>query len=187
MNRHATKPASEQTKSAAPRETASTPDALALLIDDHRKVEKLFDAFGQSRGDERDALEAKATLAQRACEELTMHAMIEEELLYPAAQRALPDDDQLDVDESYVEHFLVKTLIARFETLKAGDKGFDATFKVMSELVRHHIEEEESELFPALRRSGCDLAALGEQIAARKQTLQARLDEAGSRAVGDRT
>ncbi|NUY05303.1 hemerythrin domain-containing protein [Paraburkholderia youngii] len=187
MNDRATQSASNDTKPTAARETASAPDALALLEADHRAVEKLFDAFGKSRGDERDTLEAKAALAQRACEELTMHTIIEEELLYPTAQQALPDDDKLDVDEAYVEHFLVKTLIAKFTTLKPGDKGFDATFKVMAELVRHHVEEEESELFPALRRTGCDLGALGKKIAARKEALQARLDQEGSRAVGDRT
>ncbi|APA89842.1 hemerythrin domain-containing protein (plasmid) [Paraburkholderia sprentiae WSM5005] len=181
------KSASDDTTPSAPRETARAADALALLEADHRAVEKLFDAFAQSRGDQRDTLDAKAALAQRACEELTMHTIIEEELLYPAAQQALPEDDELDVDEAFVEHFLVKTLIAKFETLKPGDQGFDATFKVMSELVRHHIEEEEGQLFPALRRTGCDLAALGNKIAARKQTLQARLDEAGARAVGDKT
>ncbi|RZF26335.1 hemerythrin domain-containing protein [Paraburkholderia sp. UYCP14C] len=187
MNDRTTNSPSDEPELSAARETTKTPDALALLEADHRAVEKLFDAFGKSGGDGRDALETKAALAQRACEELTMHTIIEEELLYPAAQQALPDDDKLDVDEAYVEHFLVKMLIGKFETLKPGDKGFDATFKVMSELVRHHVEEEEGELFPALRRTGCDLAALGKKIAARKQTLQAKLDEAGSRAVGDRT
>ncbi|MEA3085508.1 MAG: hypothetical protein QOC89_3205 [Paraburkholderia sp.] len=169
-------------KSTAPEAAAS--DALTLLEADHRAVEKLFDAFKKA-GD--DDLEAKAALAQRACEELTMHAIIEEELLYPAAQEALSDDDKLDVDEAYVEHFLVKTLIARFETLKAGDKGFDATFKVMSEMVQHHVEEEEDELFPELRRTKCDLIGLGKKIAARKQALQSKLDAVGSRSVGDKT
>ncbi|WP_345816558.1 hemerythrin domain-containing protein [Paraburkholderia sp. PREW-6R] len=161
-----------------------TQDALALLEADHRAVEKLFDAFKRA-GD--DDLEAKAALVQRACEQLTMHAIIEEELLYPAAQEALPDDDKLDVDEAYIEHYLVKTLIAKFETMKAGDKGFDATFKVMSEMVQHHVEEEEEELFPELRRTKCDLIALGKKIAARKQELQAKLDAVGSRSVGDKT
>jgi hemerythrin superfamily protein len=163
---------------------AAAGDALTLLEADHRAVEKLFDAFKKA-GD--DDLEAKAALAQRACEELTVHAIIEEELLYPAAQQALPDDDKLDVDEAYIEHFLVKTLITKFETLKAGDKGFDATFKVMSEMVQHHVEEEEDELFPALRRTKCDLAGLAKKIAARKEVLQSRLDAAGSRLIGDKT
>jgi hemerythrin superfamily protein len=159
-------------------------DALALLEADHRAAEKLFDAFKQA-GD--DDLEAKSALAQRACEELTVHTMLEEELLYPAAQEALPDSDKVDVEEAYVEHYLVKTLIARFEKLKAGDKGFDATFKVMSEMVGHHVEEEEQELFPELRQSKLNLGALGEKLAKRKAELQAKLDAAGSKSVGDKT
>jgi hemerythrin superfamily protein len=160
-----------------------TTDALAFLEADHRAVEKLFTAFKKADDD----LEAKAALAQRACEELTIHAMLEEELLYPAAQEALPDSDKVDVEEAYVEHYLVKSLIAKFETLKAGDKGFDATFKVMSEMVDHHVEEEEQELFPELRKSKCDLRTLGEKLAKRKAELQAKLDAVGSRAVGDKT
>jgi hypothetical protein len=99
----------------------------------------------------------------------------------------LPDSDKVDVDEAYIEHFLVKTLIAKFETLKAGEKGFDATFKVMSEMVGHHVEEEEEELFPELRKSKCDLRVLGEKMARRKAELQGKLDALGSRSVGDKT
>jgi hypothetical protein len=112
--------------------------------------------------------------------------MLEEELLYPAAQEALPDSDTIDVEEAYVEHFLVKTLIAKFETLKAGDRGFDATFKVMSEMVGHHVEEEEDEFFPELRKSKCNLRALGEKMAKRKAELQSKLDAVGSKSVGDK-
>lgn len=163
---------------------ATAVDALTLLESDHRAVEKLFDAFKKA-GD--GNLEAKATLAQRACEMLTIHTILEEELLYPAAQQALPDDEKPDVEEAYIEHFLVKTLIGKFEVLKAGEKGFDATFKVMSELVQHHVEEEEEELFPALRRTKCDLKSLGGKIASRKEALQEKLDAVGSRSVGDKT
>jgi hemerythrin superfamily protein len=163
---------------------AGSQDALAILEADHRAVEKLFKAFEKAAEDD---LDAKAALAQRACEELSIHAMIEEELLYPAAQEALPDSDAIDVEEAYIEHFLVKTLIAKFETMKAGDKGFDATFKVMSEMVGHHVEEEEDELFPELRKSKCNLRALGDKIAKRKAELQSKLDAVGSKSVGDKT
>jgi len=170
-----------------PEETKTQPgpqDAIAVLEADHRAVEKLFTAFRKAADHD---LEAKATLAQRACEELSIHTMLEEELLYPAAQQALPDSDKIDVEEAYVEHFLVKTLISKFETLKAGDKGFDATFKVMSEMVEHHVEEEEQSLFPELRKSSCDLRTLGDKIAKRKAELQSKLDAVGSRSVGDKT
>jgi hemerythrin superfamily protein len=159
-------------------------DALAFLEAEHRAVEELFTAFRKSADDD---LERKAALAQRACEELSIHTILEEELLYPAAEEALPDSDKVDVDEAYIEHFLVKTLIAKFETLKAGEKGFDATFKVMSEMVGHHVVEEEEGLFPELRKSKCDLRVLGEKMARRKAELQGKLDAVGSRSVGDKT
>ncbi|ASL48947.1 DNA nickase (plasmid) [Burkholderia sp. AD24] len=174
----------QPTKPVDPEAGSSARDALALLEADHRAVEKLFTAFKNAADDD---LEARSALAQRACEELAIHTMLEEESLYPAAQQALPESDKVDVEEAYVEHFLVKTLISKFESLKAGDKGFDATFKVMSEMVKHHIEEEEKELFPELRKSKCDLQALGEKMAKRKAELQSKLDAVGSRAVGDKT
>ncbi|AET94158.1 hemerythrin domain-containing protein [Caballeronia cordobensis] len=161
-----------QNSTPATSRAAPSQDAIQLLMDDHRAVEKLFDAFEKAKEDD---LDAKATLVRRACEELTVHAMIEEELLYPAAQEALDEDDRPDVEEAYVEHFLVKVLIDKFTTLRAGDKGFDATFKVMSEMVRHHIEEEESDLFPKLRKSGADLDALGKKLMQRKAALESKL------------
>ena len=161
-----------QTTNAATARTTKNQDAIQMLMDDHRAVEKLFDAFEQA---EKNDLDAKATLVRRACEELTVHAMIEEELLYPAAQEALDEDDRPDVEEAYVEHFLVKVLIDKFTKLRAGEAGFDATFKVMSEMVRHHIEEEESDLFPKLRKSGADLEALGKKMMQRKEALESKL------------
>ncbi|GAB5095135.1 hemerythrin domain-containing protein [Caballeronia sp. LP006] len=150
-------------------------DALAILEADHRAVEQLFDAFERA---EKDDLERKTTLVQRACELLSIHSIVEEELLYPAARTALGTDEKIDVDEAYVEHFLVKTLIEKFSQIKAGDEGFDATFKVLSENVKHHVEEEETELFPEIRKTkSVDLIALGKKIEARKEALQNRITE----------
>jgi hemerythrin superfamily protein len=174
----------EATKQDKTETGPGSQNALDFLQADHRSVEKLFDAFKKTADDD---VEAKAVLAQRACEALSIHTMIEEELLYPAAQEALPDGDTIDVEEAYIEHFLVKTLIAKFETMKVGDKGFDATFKVMSEMVLRHVEEEENQLFPELRNSKCDLRALGDKLAQRKTELQSKLDAVGSRSVGDKT
>jgi hemerythrin superfamily protein len=161
-----------QNSTAATARATQSQDAIQVLTDDHRAVGKLFDAFEKTQ---KDDLDAKATLVRRACEELTVHAMIEEELLYPAAQEALDQDDRPDVEEAYVEHYLVKVLIDKFTTLRAGEAGFDATFKVMSEMVRHHIEEEESDLFPKLRKSGADLDALGRKLMQRKEELESKL------------
>jgi hemerythrin superfamily protein len=149
-------------------------DALTMLEEEHRAVEKLFEAFERAEDDD---LERKATLVQRACELLTMHAIVEEEILYPAAKDALGKDDEDDVNEAYVEHFLVKTLIEKFTTMQAGDEGFDATFKVLTESVNHHVEEEESELFPELRKTELDLVAMGERIAKRHEALQNKITE----------
>jgi hemerythrin superfamily protein len=160
-------------QSMTPQRTGKQ-DALSLLEADHRAVEKLFDAF--ERADE-DDFERKGTLVQRACEKLTIHAMIEEEILYPAARKALKRDDGKDVEEAYIEHFLVKTLIEKFVTLKPSDDGFDATFRVMSANVRHHVKKEESELFPELRKTGLDLMALGKKVAARQEALQSTIEK----------
>jgi hemerythrin superfamily protein len=157
-------------------------DAFELLKADHQMVEGLFDAFEKTASSD---LDAKGTLVQRACEALTVHAMLEEELFYPAANKALKGDQKIDVDEAYVEHYLVKMLITKFELLKPGDRGFDATFKVMSEMVRHHIEEEETTLFPELRKSGLDAIRLGKDLALRKAALTKALEEDGSKLIGD--
>ncbi|GJH28905.1 hypothetical protein CBA19CS42_30335 [Caballeronia novacaledonica] len=162
---------SAQATTAASR-PAQTQDAIELLKDDHRAIEKLFEAFQKAKDDD---LDAKSALVRRACEELTVHAMIEEQLLYPAAQKALHQRDRPDVEEAYVEHYLVKVLIDKFMTLKAGEAGFDATFKVMSEMVRHHIEEEETDFFPKLRESGTDLDALGKKLMQRKEELESKI------------
>jgi hemerythrin superfamily protein len=158
-------------------ETRRDEDAITILCADHRAVDQLFDAFERA---DKDDLERKSTLVQRACELLTIHAIVEEELLYPAAREALEEEEKDEVDEAYVEHFLVKTLIEKFMQLKAGEEGFDATFKVLSENVRHHVEEEESELFPELRKTKVDLMALGRKIAERKDVLQSRIAEAAT-------
>ncbi|MCG1055870.1 hemerythrin domain-containing protein [Mycetohabitans sp. B5] len=159
---------------------AAEQDAIALLEADHRAVQRLFDTFDKTSDDDPDA---KATLVTRACDELAMHTIIEEEILYPAAHRALSGQPQKEVDQAYVEHFLVKTLMEKLRGSRPGDDGFDAAFKVLAENVQHHVSEEESVLFPALRKAGVDLAELGARIAQRKAQLQAKV----SKDVGDRT
>ncbi|SAK46325.1 cation-binding protein [Caballeronia glebae] len=160
--------------------TAQTPrpiDALDMLEADHRAIEQLFDAFERT---ERNDFERKNTLVQRACELLTIHAIVEEELLYPLAQNALAADRRVDVDEAYVEHFLMKTLIERFANLSAGEDGFDATFKVLRENAAHHIDEEETTLFPQVRKTPMDLVAIGAKMAARMAVLREHFAEAAT-------
>src|SRR3954453_12337479 len=141
-----------------------TQDAIALLKDDHRAVEKLFRDFESAKSDGR-----KQTLARRICLELTVHTMIEEEIFYPACEGKV-DEDLLK--EAYVEHDAAKLLIAEIETGEGkGDDFFDAKVQVLGEQIEHHVQEEEKELFPQVRKAGIDLDALGERLAVRKAEL----------------
>jgi len=142
-------------------------DAIALLKDDHRKVEELFEQFEKARGDGR-----KEKLAQQICLELSVHAAIEEEIFYPACEGKV-DEDLLK--ESYVEHDAAKLLIAEITSgAGEGDEFFDSKVKVLQEEIEHHVQEEEKRmegLFAQARKAGLDMDALGEQLAARKQEL----------------
>jgi hemerythrin superfamily protein len=139
-------------------------DAIALLKEDHRAVEKLFGDFEAAKGDGR-----KQTLARRICLELTVHTMIEEEIFYPACDGKI-DEDLLK--EAYVEHDAAKLLIAEIEAGEGkGDDFFDAKVQVLGEEITHHVREEEKELFPQVRKAGIDLDALGERLAVRKAEL----------------
>jgi hemerythrin superfamily protein len=139
-------------------------DAIALLKEDHRAVEKLFKDFEGAKGDGR-----KQRLAKQICLELTVHTMIEEEIFYPACDGKV-DEDLLK--EAYVEHDAAKMLVAEIEAAEGQDDDFfDAKVQVLSEQIEHHVEEEEKELFPKVRKADLDLEALGEQLAARKREL----------------
>ena len=156
-SRAAPKPASAKTGRGAP-------DAVALLEADHREVDGLFDAFGAA-----DGASEKKDLADRICLALTVHALIEEEIFYPAARQATGETDLLD--EATVEHMGAKTLVAQIGSMPPNHPLYDAHVKVLGEQVRHHVAEEEGELFPKLRESGLDLAALGAAMADRKAEL----------------
>jgi hemerythrin superfamily protein len=143
---------------------AKSQDAIALLKEDHRTVEKLFKDFEAAKGDGR-----KQKLAQQICLELSVHAQIEEELFYPACEGKIEEDL---LKEAYVEHDAAKILIAQIESGDGeSDDFFDAKVKVLSEEIEHHIEEEEGDLFKQVRAADIDLKALAEQMAARKQEL----------------
>ena len=149
-------------KARAPATTAM--DAITLLETDHREVEDLFEGFEAADSDaDKDAI------AQKICLALKVHAQIEEELFYPPAREKTGDADL--VDEALVEHMGAKTLIAQIEAMKPGQPLYDAKVKVLSEQIRHHVEEEESELFPEVRETRIDLDALGTKLAARKAEL----------------
>jgi hemerythrin superfamily protein len=148
------------------RSTDAPRDAIALLKQDHRMVEALFDEFEDAEEQE------QAQLATRICNMLTVHAQIEEEILYPAAKEAFEDEEEEDmVHEANVEHASAKDLIAKIEAMTPDDEEFKATVKVLGEYIKHHVKEEEGEMFPALKKSELDLKAMGEQLAQRKLAL----------------
>ena len=143
-------------------------DALQLLKADHREVEQWFEEFEDAHGSA-----AKAKLVQKICLALKVHTQIEEEILYPATRQKTKDNDL--VDEAVVEHAAAKDLIAQLEAAKPGDDLYDAKVQVLGEQIKHHVKEEEHEMFPEIKQSGMDLIAIGEQLAARKQELMSQL------------
>lgn len=147
-------------------ESQSAPsDAIALLEKDHREVEAMFEKFEKI-----DSKAEKAKLAAKICLSLTVHTTIEEEILYPPAHKKIEHDL---VDEAIVEHNGAKQLIAEIEAMKPSEHLYDAKVKVLSEYVKHHVKEEQDEMFPQLRRSGIDLRKLGAQLMERKVELLA--------------
>jgi hemerythrin superfamily protein len=152
---------------AMPDETQSELDALALLKGDHQEVAALLEDFDEAEEDD------KQDIAADICRALTVHAQIEEEIFYPAAREVLADDDLELVNEADVEHGAVKQLIAQLEDLDGSDDHFDAMVTVLGEYVKHHVREEENELFPRIEATDLDLAALGQALAERKFELSA--------------
>jgi hemerythrin superfamily protein len=150
---------------------ADGPNAVTLLKADHRAVDALLKEFEGAHEKE------KQDIAELICDELTVHAQIEEELLYPAAREALGADDVELVNEADVEHEGVRDLIAKIQESSPEDEHFDAMVTVLGEYVRHHVKEEETELFPRLKDSDIDLDALGAQLAARKTELSSENED----------
>lgn len=146
-------------------------DAISLLKADHRQVEGLFAQFEKARGEDR-----KQELATKVCDALRVHSQIEEEIFYPAFHDATQEEDLHH--EAIIEHDGVKKLIAEIESSGPGDEYFDARVSVLSEMVKHHVKEEEQRdgLFAKARSAGMDLVSLGEQMAQRKSDLESSPD-----------
>jgi len=152
-------------------------DAVSLLKQDHNQVAALFKAF-----DEADS-EDKILLAGQICQLLTIHALIEAELLYPAARGVLDEDVEALVDEATVEHASVKALVDQIASAGPGDELFEAKVTVLGGYVNHHVREEEEKLFPALQETQLDLKALGLSLATRKKELMTELGVSADDAV----
>jgi len=157
-------------------------NAIELLKRDHDDVDTLFSQYEDSKATNDD--DAKEMLVTQICDALTVHAQVEEEIFYPAARRALDGDEGKDLlDEAAVEHQTLKDLIARLEAAPTDDPLYDAGVKVLSEYVKHHVKEEENELFPKVKSSQMDLEAIGRQLADRKAELMARGARQGRRSA----
>lgn len=141
-------------------------DAISLLIADHDKVKSLFKEF-ESLGDR--AVVSKKKIAEQICTELTIHAEVEEQIFYPAIRIPLKNDDLLD--EAVVEHASAKDLIEQIQSMNPDDELYDAKVKVLSEQIEHHIEEEEGDMFPEVRKGKIDLVELGEKMESFKNDL----------------
>jgi hemerythrin superfamily protein len=156
------------TKTAAPDKAKPAPkDAIALLKADHEAVSQLFAEYEKTR-----SVSNKQALVAEICTALSVHAQIEEEIFYPAVKAALKD--KLLVPEARVEHAGVKDLIAQLEGALPDGEMYDAKVQVLSEYVKHHVKEEQTEMFPKAKASSLDMLELGARMAARKEALLAQ-------------
>ena len=149
-------------------------DAIALLKNDHRTVEELFAKFQKASGKDR-----KWEIAQQICNELKIHATIEEEIFYPACEGAVDKDLYR---ESFVEHDGAKVLINDITANGPGDDFFEAKVTVLCEEISHHVKEEERPVegfFAQVRAADLDLVRMRDQLLERKQELQAKAEADG--------
>jgi hypothetical protein len=166
-------PRTQQSEKTSRRaHSASRRDAIALLKADHRQVEGWFAQFKKAKKSER-----KKTLATKICDALKVHTRIEEEIFYPAFLVATQDTDLHH--EAEVEHAAAKRLIGEIEAMRAEDEYFDAKVKVLSEMIKHHVKEEEKPggMFAEARKADMDLDDLGRRMAARKKEIEASGDD----------
>ena len=150
---------------SSPRSLRTT-DAVSLLKADHRKVKQWFEQFQNTKSHDR-----KQDLAEKICRALKMHAQIEEEIFYPAFQQATGDDNMFH--EALIEHQGAKKLIAEIENSDISDEFYCSKVKVLSEMIKHHVREEEKPngMFTEAKKSGIDLREIGRLLAKRKAEL----------------
>jgi hemerythrin superfamily protein len=165
--------ASKSRSSSTARARGKRADAIGLLKADHRQVEAWFSQFSKSKNRQK-----KQQLAAHICDALITHTTIEEEIFYPAFIEATGDKDTHH--EAVVEHDGAKKLIAEIQAMSPDDDYYDARVTVLSEMIKHHVKEEEQPggMFSEAKKSDMDLQALGEQLLARKQELQATAEAA---------
>lgn len=168
---HASRKSSSRSSRPARAARPTSDGAIALLKADHRQVEAWFEQFEKSRSDQK-----KADLATRICQALRVHMTIEEEIFYPAFLEATGDEDIHH--EAEIEHAGATNLIAQIEESSPSDSHFDARVKVLSEMIKHHVKEEEMRegMFAKAKSSDMDLEQVGVQMTERKSELEAEAD-----------
>jgi len=149
-------------------------DAIELLMQDHRKVQKVFKEFEKSK-DGMDAAQ-KGEMVRQCCMDLKIHTQLEEEIFYPAAREAIEDEEL--VDEAEVEHASAKQLIDELEHMEPGEEMYDARFTVLGEYVNHHIKEEEGSggIFAEVKKAKIDIDELGRRMMQMKEKLQGEME-----------
>ena len=148
----------------AGKKATKTQDATAMLRADHKLVSGLFAQYEKTQSSSK-----KKQLVGQICTELSVHAQVEEEIFYPAVKEALHDHEL--VPEATVEHASLKSLICEVEGVEPDGEMFDAKIKVLGEYVKHHVKEEQTEMFPKAKATDLDMRELGARIAARKEVL----------------
>jgi hemerythrin superfamily protein len=151
------------------KNAADNSNAIDLLTEDHKMVKRMFKEFDKNK----ESAEAtdKEELVGEICDALELHAEIEEQIFYPAARAAIGDDDMMN--EAEVEHAAAKGLIEQLRGMDPSDELYDAKVTVLSEQIDHHVEEEEKEMFPKVKKAKLDLEALGEQMQEMKDSRMA--------------
>lgn len=154
-----------------------TPNArsqvIAMLKEDHAAAKKAFREFEKLDHESEDDLQEREALVAQTCAELRVHAKLEEELFYPAVRPVLKEEDL--VDEAEVEHNTLENLIGELEGMESNSSKFAATFRVLGEYVKHHVKEEENEMFAQLERAKLPWDELLQNMQTRREELMAEL------------
>ena len=160
--------------------TEEGPNAVELLRNDHYALKALFREF-----DAAEEPEEKARIVRQSLDELDVHASVEEKVFYPAVRQDSPDAaDKLD--EALEEHHAARLLMHELRGMSPGDERFDAKFRVLTEMVKHHVKEEEAEMFARARTGKLDLNALGKRLQAAKTSLASKRRQKGHPEKGTR-
>jgi len=155
------------------------PNAVQMIRQDHKKVEGLFRKFDQQKNNG-----AKKRIADQVIQELEVHTTLEEEIFYPAVQNELGDEET--IDKANKDHQQAKEIIHELKTMDSEDDHLEEKFAELVECIKHHVEEEESEMLPKAEESGMDLTDYGKQMSERKAELTGKTQTKSSKSKSGR-